>query len=125
MIDLERRIDKFYAVMPLLALCATIGLLLLQADTAISSMKDTARYVISLSAVVYCVIFAVLFSVSKSLSFLFLFALISYPFFFGQQLLMALDVQPSRIYIDLASLSASGVWRASLVVLLCMLVLTV
>ncbi|MEC4273899.1 O-antigen polysaccharide polymerase Wzy, partial [Adlercreutzia sp. R25] len=42
-----------------------------------------------------------------------------------QQLLMALDVQPSRIYIDLASLSASGVWRASLVVLLCMLVLTV
>lgn len=75
------------------------------------------------AAVAYVALLYHAFKLTESISFYFLILLVSYPFYFGKQLLVALDLEPARIYISSASLTVSSTWKSSFFILLSLAVL--
>lgn len=75
------------------------------------------------AAVAYVALLYHAFKLTESISFYFLILLVSYPFYFGKQLLVALDLEPARIYISSASLTVSSTWESSFFILLSLAVL--
>ena len=63
------------------------------------------------------------FKLTDSISFYFLILLVSYPFYFGKQLLVALGLETARIYISSIALTVSATWDSSFFILLSLAIL--
>lgn len=53
------------------------------------------------------------FRLTDSISFYLLVLLVSFPFYFGKQFLVAFGLKPARIYISSAALTVSSTWESS------------
>ncbi|WP_302742125.1 O-antigen polysaccharide polymerase Wzy [uncultured Collinsella sp.] len=63
------------------------------------------------------------FKLTDSISFYLLVLLVSFPFYFGKQLLVAFGLKPARIYISSAALTVSSTWESSFFILLSLSIL--
>lgn len=63
------------------------------------------------------------FRLTDSISFYFLVLLVSFPFYFGKQFLVAFGLKPARIYISSAALTVSSTWESSFFILLSLSIL--
>lgn len=110
------------SVVTLLILVATYLVLLF-----IGSPTDSYRLCNQIVSVVALLSYAAMlyraFRLTNSISLYFLLLLVTYPFYFGKQLLVALDIEPARIYISTASLSVPSTWESSFFILLSLSVL--
>ena len=61
------------------------------------------------------------FRLTGSISFYLLVLLVSFPFYFGKQFLVAFGLKPVRIYISSAALTVSSTWESSFFILLSLL----
>lgn len=63
------------------------------------------------------------FRLTDSISFYLLALLVSFPFYFGKQFLVAFGLKPARIYISSATLTVSSTWESSFFILLSLSIL--
>lgn len=63
------------------------------------------------------------FRLTGSISFYLLVLLVSFPFYFGKQFLVAFGLKPVRIYISSAALTVSSTWESSFFILLSLSIL--
>lgn len=76
-----------------------------------------------LSVIVYTVLLYAVFCRSNRIDFVFLFVLISWPFYFGQQFLAAIGAETIRPMIDIDQLADTAIFHAGIITLICLNVL--
>lgn len=72
-----------------------------------------------LSILVYVLILTALFLRSGKIDFVFLFVLVSWPFYFGQQLLSVIGAESSRTMINIGQLTDDAIFHAGVITLIC------
>lgn len=82
------------------------------------SGKELCQHIVIVSILAYGLCLSSLFARSKKLEFLFLFILISWPFYFGQQFIEAIGYVPVRRMINIGQLTPDGLFDASMFTLL-------
>ena len=105
------------SIVALLTLIATF-LILLFAGSPTDDYQTCNQFVIFAAIVSYVVMLYHAFRLTESISFYFLVLLVSFPFYFGKQLLVAFGLNPSRIYISSTALTVSSTWESSFFILL-------
>lgn len=105
------------SIVALLTLMATF-LILLFAGSPTDDYQTCNQFVIFAAIVSYVVMLYHAFRLTESISFYFLVLLVSFPFYFGKQLLVAFGLNPSRIYISSTALTVSSTWESSFFILL-------
>lgn len=74
----------------------------------------------ALSIIVYAVLLYTVYRRSGKIDFVFLFVLISWPFYFGQQFLAAIGAETSRRMIDINQLTDTAIFHAGIITLICL-----
>lgn len=105
------------SIVALLTLIATF-LILLFAGSPTDDYQTCNQFVIFAAIVSYVVMLYHAFRLTESISFYFLVLLVSFPFYFGKQLLVAFGLNPYRIYISSTALTVSSTWESSFFILL-------
>lgn len=80
--------------------------------------KELCLFIVTVSIVAYGLCLSSLFVRSKKIEFMFLFVLISWPFYFGQQFLETIGYVPARHMISIGQLTPDGLFDASMFTLL-------
>lgn len=110
------------SIVALLALI-TIFLIMLFAGPPTDDYRACNQFVIFAALVSYVVMLYHAFRLTESISFYFLVLFVSFPFYFGKQLLVALGLKPVRIYISSTALTVSSTWESSFFILLSLAIL--
>lgn len=101
-----------------LALCFSMILVLFGLGRGSIAGQELCWLIVIVSILAYGLCLSSLFVRSKKLEFLFLFVLISWPFYYGQQLLEAIGYVPVRRMINIGQLTPDGLFNASMFTLL-------
>lgn len=106
-----------------LIILVAVFLVLLLVGSPTDDYQLCNQIVSVVAAVSYAAMLYHAFRLTDSISFYFLILLVSYPFYFGKQLLVALGLETARIYISSVSLTISSTWESSFFILLSLTVL--
>lgn len=74
----------------------------------------------ALSSIVYATLLYTVYRRSNKIDFVFLFVLISWPFYFGQQFLAAIGAETSVRMIDINQLTDAAIFHAGIITLMCL-----
>lgn len=110
------------SIVALLALIA-IFIIMLITGSPTDDYRACNQFVVFAALVSYVVMLYHAFRLTKSISFYFLVLLVSFPFYFGKQLLVAFGLKPVRIYISSTALSVPSTWESSFFILLSIAIL--
>lgn len=121
----QRRI--FPRCLIVLGICFVIFLICaiwsLGADLPIYGSSELI-FIALFSICVYAVLLFLIIKIDRTVSYYWCFVLLTYPFLFGQQLLGALGLEPTRRMIGIHQLSSESIWTASLFCMLSIAILT-
>lgn len=106
-------------VVPLTGLLLFI-IILYCGELKLESLQETAKAVTILSVVAYSIFLSALFLRNRKIEFIFLFILMSWPFYFGQQFIMTIKYETKRNMINITQLTSQSLMQASLFTLLCL-----
>lgn len=119
-----RLMSKPIAILNLIGCAFILGALFCIVDGLILDQLVKLKIVVFAAAFTYIWVLGVLYKVEGRIGFYWILLLVTYPFFFGQQLLSAFDIETTRIMISIDQLADSTVWSASFFMMACVLAVT-
>lgn len=116
-----KRMPKTIAMINMIASIIMLGCIFIVVDSLALAYRTELQVVIASAVFFYIWALIVLYRREGRIGYFWILLLVSFPFFFGQQVLGAFDIKTTRIMINIGQLSDSTVWCASFFVLACVL----
>lgn len=109
--------SKAIAVLNIVVALFVLGALFVVADGLILDYQARLQIIVASACLVYLWLLVVLYKREGHIGYFWIILLVSFPFFFGQQILGAFEIKTTRVMIDIAQLSEETVWDASFFVI--------
>ncbi len=116
-----KRMPKTIAILNMIASIIMLGCIFIVVDSLAIAYQTELQVVVASAGFFYIWALTVLYKREGRIGYFWILLLVSFPFFFGQQVLGAFDIKTTRIMIDIGQLSDGTVWCASFFVLACVL----
>lgn len=116
-----KRMSKTLAILNMVASILMLGCIFIVVDSLAISYQAELQVIFASAVFFYIWALIILYRREGRIGYFWVLLLVSFPFFFGQQILGAFGIKTTRIMIDIEQLSDNTVWSASFFVLACVL----
>lgn len=122
--DAQTSLSKTIAILSVLLAIFVVGSIYLLVDSSFADYESKLRIVVSTSVFVYFWLLFVLYKREGRIGYFWVLLLISYPFFFGQQILHVFEISTTRTMISIDQLSNQTILDASFSVIYSVLIIS-